>query len=104
MFLVFRVRSGKGPVFLEFMTFRWRGHFEAPGMPDLRPPEEIEAWKKKCPVASLEHMLIDKGIVTRQTLDEINSQVMQQIENAVSYALASPFPDPQDALEDVFSA
>jgi len=98
------VRAGGGPVFLEFMTYRWRGHFEAPGLPDLRPVEELEAWKGKCPVAGFERILLENGIVSRQTLEEINARVMQQIDNAVSYALASPFPAPEDALEDVFSS
>jgi TPP-dependent pyruvate/acetoin dehydrogenase alpha subunit len=98
------VRAGGGPVFLEFMTYRWRGHFEAPGIPDLRPVEELEAWKGKCPVAGFERILLENGIASRQTLEEINARVMQQIESAVSYALASPFPAPEDALEDVFSA
>ena len=98
------VRTGEGPVFLEFMTYRWRGHFEAPGMPDLRPVEELEAWKKKCPVVSFERKLLEEGIVTKQTLEEIDVQVMQQIEDAVSYALDSPLPAPEDALEDIYSS
>ncbi len=101
---VAEVRAGGGPVFLEFMTYRWRGHFEAPGIPDLRPAEELEAWKGKCPIAGLERILLEHGIVSRQTLEEINVRVMQQIENAVSYALESPFPAPEDALEGVFSS
>ncbi len=98
------VRAGGGPVFLEFITYRWRGHFEAPGMPDLRPVEELEAWKNKCPVAGFERRLLDEGIATQETLDEINTQVMQQIGDAVKYALESPLPAPEDALEDVFSS
>ena len=98
------VRTGEGPVFLEFMTYRWRGHFEAPGMPDLRPVEELEAWKNKCPVVSFERKLLDESIVTRDMLDEINTEVMQQIEDAVIYALESPLPAPEDALEDIYSS
>jgi TPP-dependent pyruvate/acetoin dehydrogenase alpha subunit len=98
------VRAGGGPVFLEFITYRWRGHFEAPGLPDLRPVEEIEAWKEKCPVAGLERKLLENGLVSKQKLEEINARVVQKIESAVSYALASPFPAPEDALEGVFSA
>jgi TPP-dependent pyruvate/acetoin dehydrogenase alpha subunit len=101
---VTEVRAGGGPIFIEFMTYRWRGHFEAPGLPDLRPVEEIETWKEKCPIAGLERMLLENGIASRQQLEEINGRVLQKIEGAVSYALASPFPAPEDALEDVFSA
>jgi TPP-dependent pyruvate/acetoin dehydrogenase alpha subunit len=98
------VRAGEGPVFLEFMTYRWRGHFEAPGMPDLRPVEELEAWKKKCPVLRFERALLEEGIITKQTLEEIDTEIMQQIEDAVSYALESPLPAPEDALEDIYSS
>ena len=98
------VRAGKGPVFLEFMTYRWRGHYEAPGLPDLRPREELEVWKKKCPVVNFERKLLENSIISREALDTINTQVMQQIEDAVSYALASPLPAPEDALDDVFSS
>ena len=98
-----RVRAGAGPVFLEFMTYRWRGHYEAPGLPDLRPTKEIEAWKKRDPVAGFEKVLLKSGIATKESLGEINAQVMRQIQDAVDYALASPMPKPEDALEDVYS-
>jgi TPP-dependent pyruvate/acetoin dehydrogenase alpha subunit len=100
---VAEVRAVGGPIFMEFMTYRWRGHFEAPGLPDLRPVEEIETWKEKCPIVGLERVLLENGMASRQTLEEINAKVMQKIESAVSYALTSPFPAPEDALEDVFS-
>jgi TPP-dependent pyruvate/acetoin dehydrogenase alpha subunit len=98
-----KVRTGEGPVFLEFMTYRWRGHFEAPGMPDLRPEAELKIWKRKCPVAGFEKVLLRNRIVSKRGLKEIDTQVMQQIEDSVNYALASPLPAPEDALEDVFS-
>jgi len=98
------VRAGKGPVFLEFMTYRWRGHYEAPGLPDLRPAAELEYWQKKDPITAFERRLLKDSTATQHTLDEINSQVMRQIEDSVNYALASPLPAPEDALEDVYSA
>ena len=97
------VRAGGGPVFLEFLTYRWRGHFEAPGMPDLRPVEELEAWKNKCPVVRYEKLLLEKGVADKKTLEEINDEVMRQVQASVDFALASPLPAPEDALEDVYS-
>ena len=97
-----RARQGEGPTFMECKTYRWRAHFE--GSPvDLRPSGEIEAWKKKCPVAGFERRLMKDGIISRPDLDEIDREVRSQIEEAVEFALKSPFPQPQDALEDVFS-
>lgn len=100
---VARTRSGEGPSLLEFKTYRWRAHFEADTIPDLRPPEEIEAWKKKCPIASLEGRLLGSGILSRKDLETMNNQVVSQVEEAVKYAVESPLPDPEDTLEDVFS-
>ena len=100
---VARARAGGGPGFLEFKTYRWHGHFESTAIPDLRPPEEIEAWKKKCPIATLGGRLLQAGMLTRQEIEAINSQVMSRIEDAVSYALESPLPEPQDALENIYS-
>ena len=99
--VVTRTREGGGPIFLECRTYRWHGHFES--MIDLRPPEEIEAWKKKCPVAAMERRLLEAGILTEQDIKEIDNQVMAQIDDAVKYAVESPLPEPEDALEDVFS-
>ena len=98
------VRKGNGPFFLEFLTYRWRGHFEAPGMPDLRPVEELESWKKKCPVKNFERVLLDEGIITQEALEDIDREVMQEIEDAVVFALESPLPAPEDALEDIYSS
>jgi TPP-dependent pyruvate/acetoin dehydrogenase alpha subunit len=101
--VVAKVRAGGGPSFVEYKTYRWHPHFEDDSIPDLRPKEEIEAWKEKCPIVFLERRLIEAGIVTEQELAEINSQVMEQIEDAVRYAAESPLPKPEDALEDIFS-
>ena len=101
--VVAQVRAGGGPSFVEYKTYRWHPHFEDDSIPDLRPKEEIEAWKEKCPIVFLGRRLIEAGIVTEQELAEINSQVMEQIEDAVRYAAESPLPKPEDALEDIFS-
>mgnify|MGYP000207689198 CR=1 FL=1 len=98
------VRAGEGPVFLEFLTYRWRGHFEAPGMPDLRPAEELEDWKKKCPVRRFERVLLERGVTDEKALGEIDDQVVRQVQASVDFALASPFPAPEDALADVYSS
>jgi pyruvate dehydrogenase E1 component alpha subunit len=97
-------RSGEGPSLLEFKTYRWRHHFEMTSIPDLRPPEEIETWKQKCPVAHIEHRLLREGVLDREDLARLNGEVLARIEDAVRFALASPLPEPAEALEDVFSA
>lgn len=99
-----RARAGEGPSLLECKTYRWHGHFEADFLPDLRPKEEIEAWKKKCPIARFERKLLRAGVLTKAAMKEIDRDIMSRIEEAVKYAVESPLPEPQHALEDVFSA
>ena len=97
-----RARKGEGPTLLEFKTYRWKAHFEGNTL-DLRPAEEIEAWKKRCPIAASEKSLLDQGVLTRDDLDEIERRVQAQIDDAVTFAAESQFPEPEQALEDVFS-
>ena len=96
-------RSGGGPIFLEFRTYRWRHHFEGGYFPDLRPKDEIEAWKDKCPVKRFEQLLSTDGILDREGQKALNQKVLSLIEDAVTYAIESPFPDPEDALKGVYS-
>jgi TPP-dependent pyruvate/acetoin dehydrogenase alpha subunit len=101
--MVARARAGEGPGFLECKTYRWHGHFEIDMLPDLRPVEEIESWKKKCPVARLERELLNEGILTGQEIEAMNSEILALIEDAVKYAMESPLPAPEDALENIYS-
>jgi pyruvate dehydrogenase E1 component alpha subunit len=95
-------RDGKGPAFLECRTYRWHGHFESP-MPETRPPEEVEEWKKKDPVKTVEEKLLAGDGLTEQQLREIDNQILIQVDEAVRYAVDSPFPDPEDSMEDVYA-
>ena len=101
--LVTRAREGGGPALLECKTYRWHEHFESTTFPDMRPKEELESWKNKCPVARTSKQLLDEGILSEQELEDINSEILEKIEEAVKFAEESPFPDPEDALEDVYS-
>ena len=102
--LVARTRKGGGPALLECKTYRWHTHFEACPMPDPRPMEELEDWKKRDPVAAMKKRLLAEGVSTENELADINNGILKKIEDAVKYAAESPFPDPEDALEDVYSS
>lgn len=99
--VVARARQGFGPYFIELKTYRWRTHAE--GMPEDRPSEEIESWKKRDPIAAFEKRLIEGEMATQRELQSINEQVMQEIAGAVKFGLESPIPRPEEALADVFA-
>ena len=98
-----RLRKGDGPYFLECTTYRWYKHFLSEALVDLRPPEEIEAWKKKCPVAAFETKLLKQNILTPSKVRSINKKILEKVEEAHTFAVNSPYPRPQDALKDVYS-
>jgi len=100
---VARLRKGNGPFFLECKTYRWHKHFLSDALPDLRPRKELEAWKKKCPVKAYEKKLLKRGVLTPGKIAAMNAGILEAVEEANRYALASPFPKPQDALQDIYS-
>ena len=98
-----RARRGDGPSLIEFKTYRWRAHFEGGGVPDLRPSDELEAWKKRCPVAYMEQRLIGMGIMGTDEIKTLDAEILARVQEAVDFAVQSPEPDPEEALEDIFS-
>lgn len=100
---VAQLRKGNGPYFLECRTYRWHKHFLSKTLEDLRPLEEVEAWKKKCPVAAFQSKLLAGKILSPSEAESINDKILAQVEEAHAFALESPFPQPQDALQDIYS-
>jgi acetoin:2,6-dichlorophenolindophenol oxidoreductase subunit alpha len=98
-----RARSGEGPSLVEFKTYRWHHHFEGGYFPDLRPQEEVQRWIEKCPIKRFERRLEADGVLDRNGREAINGEIMSRIEDAVTFAVESPYPDPEDALTGVFS-
>jgi len=92
------VRSGKGPYFLELMTYRYRGH----SMSDsnaYRPKEEERMWSKRDPIIMLRDRLIDAGEMTLDQYKNMDTEILEGIENEViKFAEESPEP-PLEMLE-----
>ena len=99
-----RARSGAGPSLIECKTYRWRRHTERPTQVDLREEAEIEIWKGRDPIARLERQLREEGDLDDGGLEVMAREIMTALEDAVAFAEASPFPSPEQATEDVFSA
>lgn len=98
---VARARAGEGPTLIECMTYRFRGHSER-DFRDLRPQEEIDAWKAKCPIARFRSYLIENGYATEEELEEIGRSVDAEVTDAGEYALNAPYAPADILLKDVF--
>ena len=95
------VSSGKGPMFLEAQTYRFRGHSVADPS-EYRQGAEVEDWLTRDPIASYKEKLLGDGLVSEQELREIDGAVTVEVEEAVEFAKASPFPEPSALFKDVY--
>ncbi len=101
---VTQARAGKGPSLIECKTYRTRPHAE--GMRDggYRTAEEIDAWKKRDPIASLKSWLLAKDQADIEAFSALDDDVQRSVEDAIEFARSSPFPDPATAGDFIFSA
>ncbi|MDB5570385.1 MAG: hypothetical protein JWN93_1568 [Hyphomicrobiales bacterium] len=109
-------RAGKGPMFIEAMTRRWAG--SAPlwpelstGVTDLRMATgeaaiegEHSAWyAQNDPVLKLARELLGEGAGARERIFAIDAQVTARMQAAERFAIDSPMPAPETALQHVFA-
>ncbi|PWU23037.1 MAG: pyruvate dehydrogenase (acetyl-transferring) E1 component subunit alpha [Candidatus Rokuibacteriota bacterium] len=99
-----RARRGEGPSLLECKTYRWHFHAmrNAPP-PETRPSDEIFSWKARDPIARLEQHVLDCGVLSAAEIAALRERVTADLDEAVAFADASPFPDPKDLLVDMFA-
>ena len=97
-----RARQGQGPSLIECKTYRWRGHFEGDAC-TYRCVEELNEWMAKDPLPRFATKLVESGVATQAELDGIVAKIKGEVEAAVAYAEASPFPEPSELLDDVYA-
>ncbi|WP_304231849.1 pyruvate dehydrogenase (acetyl-transferring) E1 component subunit alpha [Jiulongibacter sediminis] len=96
-----RARKGDGPTYLEFKTYRFRGH----SMSDpqkYRTKEEVAEWKMRDPIELVKARILKDKIATEDELSEIDSKIKDQVAEAVKFAEESPFPDASEAFKDIY--
>jgi len=96
------VRSGGGPHFLEFRTYRFRAHsmFD----PELyRSKDEVEKWKERDPIALLEERLTADGILTDEKRIAMEAEVAEEVEGAVAFAEAGTWEPVEELTRFVYS-
>ncbi|MBX5327332.1 MAG: pyruvate dehydrogenase (acetyl-transferring) E1 component subunit alpha [Candidatus Bathyarchaeia archaeon] len=97
-----RARVGKGPTLIECKTYRHKGHSRVDPA-TYRPKEEVAEWLKKDPIIRFREQLFKMHVLTEEEAKEIESKVTVAINAAVKFALESPYPEPEEALEDVYA-
>ena len=78
-------RAGKGPTLIESVTYRWKGH-AASDPQYYRTKEEVEEWKKKCPIMSFRNYLIKENVLSEKESAVIEEEAHKTINKAVEFA------------------
>jgi len=97
-----RAKRGEGPTLIECKTYRHKGHSRMDPA-TYRPKEEVEFWLKKDPIPRFRNKLLEMNVLSEEELREIETEVSRKIEEAVKFALESPYPEPEEALKDVYA-
>jgi pyruvate dehydrogenase E1 component alpha subunit len=101
------IKKGNGPSFIEFRTYRLRGHVGPDDNiqgthTDIRPKKEIEKWKKRDPLKRFEQYLLRKNIFTGRELEKIKKEVEKEIREGHDFAKKSSYPPEEEIAKYVF--
>jgi pyruvate dehydrogenase E1 component alpha subunit len=102
MAAVERARGGEGATLIECRTYRRRGHSRADPA-KYRPKDEVEEWLRRDPITLFQERLLQGGLLLSSEIEQIEEQVTAEVEEAVKFAKESPYPAPEEALEDVYA-
>lgn len=97
-----RARDGKGPTLIECKTYRHRGHSRIDPA-KYRPRKEVEKWLIEDPITRFEEKLLHSETLTKADTMKIRHEVASEIEKAATFAAESRYPNPEEALEDVYA-
>ena len=96
-----RARAGEGPTFLEFKTYRYKGH----SMSDpakYRTKEEVEEYRHRDSIEAVRHTILTHQLATEDELTAIDERIKAQVQQSVEFAENSPFPDASELYQDVY--
>jgi len=96
-----RARSGEGPTFLEFKTYRYKGH----SMSDpakYRTKEEVEEYRHRDTIEAVRHTILTNHMATEEQLAAIDERIKAQVQESVEFAENSPYPTPDELYKDVY--
>ncbi len=101
-----RARAGEGPGFLEAVTYRWRGHVGHREDIDVgvrRSTDEIAAWKTRDPIQRLVDALTDRNEFDADAFAKLNSEVQDEVDDAVTMARQADYPPVKALLDMVYA-
>jgi pyruvate dehydrogenase E1 component alpha subunit len=97
-------RKGKGPQFLEMMTYRYEGH-SIGDRTRYRPEGELGKWRdEKDPIATLQNHLLKEFEMAEEDLIAIDEEVTKEVDEAVEFSDESPLPEQDTLFNHIYSS
>ena len=97
-----RARQDEGPTLIVATCYRFVGHFSGDAQ-RYRTRDEIEPWLARDPIALHTSRLVDAGVLTEDAAAELAEEAKQAVDAALEFAIASPWPAPEEAWEDLYA-
>jgi len=103
--IVDRTRAGQGPAFLLCNTYRFTGHHVGDISREYyRSKQEEQKWKtERDPIKLFADWLVSQKVVDRSRLDQIQAEVKSEVDKAVQFAIAAPYPTPDKVDQDIYA-
>ena len=95
-------RAGNGPSIVECITFRMTGHSAHDDPSHYVPKEMFDKWEKKDPIDNYRDKLLKLGVIDKKWVEEKDVEIKALVDEAVDEAEKCPYPDPEEALTDVY--
>jgi len=98
------VVSGKGPILLEFVTYRYGGHSMSDPGTTYRTREEVQRMRStQDPIRGLQRYLEEWGLASEQDLKTVDKEAKTEVETAVEEAKSWPLPPISDLWTDIYT-
>ena len=94
-------REERRPTLVEAVTYRFRGHSMA-DPEEYRTKEQVETWRRRDPIATFGERLVAEGVFSAEERNELDRRAQARVDDAVTFADASPFPEASSLYDDVY--
>jgi pyruvate dehydrogenase E1 component alpha subunit len=103
--IIDRTRNGGGPAFLLADTYRFTGHHVGDiNREYYRSKQEEQMWKtERDPLKLLGDWLVTQKLTDRAGLDQIHNEIKAEVDKAVQFAIAAPYPTPDKVDQDIYA-
>jgi 2-oxoisovalerate dehydrogenase E1 component alpha subunit len=98
-----RARAGEGPTLVEARVYRLTPHSSDDDDRSYRSRQEVESWRERDPLLGFQQALRKQKVLTSQAEQELDAKAKEQVEEAVAFAEAAPYPEISEASYPVFA-